>query len=321
MPGRRKHARAFSRAAEALPSAARFARPSQNARLLRLLPAIALVLAGVALLLYPHASSWLNQMEQDEVARIQQEAVSKAPEEDLSAEMAAARDYNARLAEGRVIVSDPFDPDAPRTTGDEYGALLNLADDGVMAQLVIPCIEVNLPVYHGVEGEGMAHGTGHMPSTSLPVGGPSTHSVIAGHTGLPSAKIFDRLEELSEGDLFVIRVLGEDHAYRVSSTETVLPDETESLAITEGEDLVTLVTCTPYGANTHRLLVHAERTELPEGWGEEELALGGEVAKTLLDLRAPALAGLAVGLAAILVWALVTRHCIAKREEGRHGRP
>lgn len=231
--------------------------------------AMLLFLFGVGLIAYPYASSWLNQIEQNKVVKNQEEAVSNISKEDLSAHMDAAQDYNKRLQVGRVLVTDPFDPSITQTSNEEYESLLNISDDGVMGQIIIPSINVSMPIYHDVTGKGMDHGVGHMPTTSLPVGGESTHCVLAGHTGLPSAKVFDNLDQLKEGDWFIIKVLGEDHAYRVTSVETVLPEETGSLTIVKGKDQVTLVTCTPYGVNTHRLLVHAERCDVPEEWNEK----------------------------------------------------
>ena len=271
--------------------------------------AVLLLLLGVGLIAYPYASTWLNQAEQNKVAKSQQEVVAQTSPEDLSAQMAAAQDFNRRLFAGKVQVTDPFDPNVSKTTGEEYESLLNLAGDGVMAQITIPSIGVSLPIYHDVDGDGMQHGVGHMPSTSLPVGGESTHSVLAGHTGLPSAKIFDDLNQLKDGDWFIIQVLGEDHAYRVTSTEVVLPDETSSLAIVEGEDMMTLVTCTPYGVNTHRLLVHAKRCEVPQEWldrqGEQPFVSPTPNMGT--PLFALTLVGVAVGSGVVMGWLLVRR--------------
>ncbi len=228
--------------------------------------AMAIVLLGVCMIAYPFASDYLNKLEQAKVTQSLEQTIEETPKEDLSAYMQQAQDYNARLLSGSSYVIDPFDPEAPTDEGEEYLSCLNLNGDGVMGQIVIPSIEVNLPISHGTEGSGMDHGVGHVTNTSLPVGGVSTHSVLAGHTGLPSAVIFDKLDRLQIGDYFVIQVLGEDHAYRVSSTEVVLPEDTSSLGIKEGQDLVTLVTCTPYGVNSHRLLIHAERCDIPQDW-------------------------------------------------------
>lgn len=225
-----------------------------------------LALAGIAAILYPYASDYLARREQAAVGERQQDVVAQAPKQDLTDEWEAAREFNRRQLEGRVVVSDPFDPNNSTPSDEEYAEVLNLAGDGVMGQLVIPSIGVNLPIYHGVSDDQLLCGVGHLPTTSLPIGGPSTHCVLAGHTGLPSAKILGDIDQLKEGDWFIIRVLGEDHAYRVTGTEVVLPTETQSLVTQDGKDLVTLVTCTPYGVNTHRLLVHAERCEVPQEW-------------------------------------------------------
>lgn len=229
---------------------------------------IALVL-GACVFAYPMVSDYLHRSARDQVVYHQAETVSATDEEDLSAERELAIEYNEKLLGSRTIITDPFDPDQEQVTDEEYERVLNLGGDGVMATITIPKIHVELPVYHGTSDEALQKGVGHLQETSVPIGGESTHCVLSGHTGLPSSKIFDNLDQLEVGDYFIITVLGEDHAYRVTSTEVVLPDETESLVIQPGEDLVTLVTCTPYGVNTHRLLVHAERCEVPDEWLEK----------------------------------------------------
>lgn len=221
---------------------------------------------------YPFASDYLNKLEQAKVTQDLTQTVEQTPAEDLSAYMQQARDYNSKLRSGSTYIIDPFDPDAPTATAKEYMACLNLNDDGVMGQIVIPSIGVNLPIAHGTEGDAMDHSVGHVVNTSLPVGGASTHAVLAGHTGLPSAVIFDKLDQLAVGDYFIVQVLGEEHAYRVTSTEVVLPDDTSSLGIQKGKDLITLVTCTPYGVNSHRLLVHAQRCDIPQDWQDRKAA-------------------------------------------------
>lgn len=275
-----------------------------------ILVALILVLSGVALIGYPYASDYLNKLEQSKAAQTQDQVVQDTPKEDLSAQLQAAVDYNAKLKAGRVRVTDPFDPNAPTVSDEEYYSLLNLYGDGVMGQIIIPKIGVDLPIYHGVDGDGMEHGVGHMPQTSLPVGGDSTHAVLAGHTGLPSAKIFDNIDQLQVGDWFIIHVLGEDHAYKVTSTKVALPEDTQSLAIEDGKDLVTLVTCTPYGINTHRLLVHAERCEVPDEWLNRNNNDSTPVTQGVRDnpILAMILIGLAVGLGVVVGLLLVGRH-------------
>lgn len=274
----------------------------------RLAIAALVFVLGAALIAYPYVSDYVHKQQQHEVISVQEEVVDETGDAELSAEMARAQDYNERLLSSKTIVTDPFDPDTQRVTSQEYESLLNLNGDGVMGTLVIPKIELRIPIYHYTNDEELQEGVGHMESTSLPVGGPSTHAVLAGHNGLPMVKIFDRLDELEPGDYFVIEVLGEEHAYRVTGKETVLPEETESLVVEDGRDLVTLVTCTPYGVNTHRLLVHAERCELPAEWGEKDeantAAASAEVEVPLLEFT---LIGLAIALGLLTSWLIVSR--------------
>lgn len=231
-----------------------------------LLAASLALLVGAACIAYPFVSDALNQARERGVVETTIQSVYSTDKDTLAAEREKAVTYNQQLLDGRAVVTDPFDPDAERPTDEDYDNVLNLSGDGVMATINIPKIHVELPIYHTTDTDVLEHGIGHLEGTSVPIGGESTHCVLSGHTGLPSMKIFDNLDQLEVGDYFVISVLGEDHAYRVTSVEVVLPDETDSLVIEQGRDLCTLVTCTPYGVNTHRLLVHAERCELPAEW-------------------------------------------------------
>lgn len=237
---------------------------------------LALVI-GTAFIAYPFVSNSVNQSREKQVVEAVGSAVSATDEATLAAEREKAVTYNQQLLNGRAVVTDPFDPDAERPTDEDYDNVLNLSGDGVMATINIPKIHVELPVYHTTDSDVLEHGVGHLEGTSVPIGGESTHCVLSGHTGLPTMKIFDNLDQLEVGDYFVISVLGEDHAYEVTSVEVVLPDETDSLVIEQGRDLCTLVTCTPYGINSHRLLVHAERCEVPAEWldkGEADFPSG-----------------------------------------------
>lgn len=297
---------------------ARAERPRKARRWLAPALAILLVLSGLCLLLYPVASDYLNKVEQAKVSNNLRQVVQEAMPADLTAWRQQAIDYNNRLYSGAAYVVDPFDPDAPKTSDEEYLACLNLAGDGAMGTITIPSIGVDLPIYHGVTGEGMDHGVGHEPHSSLPVGGPSTHAVLAGHTGLPSAVIFDKLDKLHVGDYFVLQVLDEDLAYRVTSTEVVLPDDTSSLAIQKDKDLVTLVTCTPYGVNSHRLLIHAERCDVPKEWLERKDRDTG-LLSTYNALRdkigvPPALIGVLLAIAV-----LVAVYAMNRRRKNRAG--
>lgn len=172
-----------------------------------------------------------------------------------------ANEYNKDLTKSAVQLTDPFK--AKKSNGETmvYNNILNLDHSGVMGYLEIPCISVNLPIYHGTDAEILERGVGHLAASSIPVGGKSTHAVLTGHTGLSSAKLFTDLTEMKQGDLFFIYVLDQTLAYKVDQISVVKPEDTEKLQIVEGKDYVTLVTCTPYGVNDHRLLVRGVRTK------------------------------------------------------------
>lgn len=241
-------------------------RRSRIQKVLAPLLAVLLFLAGACVFFYPTVSNYLAEKNQMKVIENYEETLADTSEEDLSAEWAAAEAYNESLA--GEPVHDPFVVGSGYALPDNYTDVLNVDGDGVMGYLEIPKIDVMLPIYHGTSEEVLAEGVGHIESTSLPIGGTTRHAVLSAHRGLPSAKLFTRLDELEVGDLFYIYVLDEVLAYEVDQIQTVLPDELDSLQAVEGEDLVTLVTCTPYGINTHRLLVRGTRTEyIPE---EEE---------------------------------------------------
>ena len=168
--------------------------------------------------------------------------------------IAQTRAYNVMLLEQNNPV--PNDKNA-----DSYGALLNMTSDGVMGYLEIEKIKLKLPIYHGVSEEALESGVGHLEGTSLPVGGETTHAILFGHRGLPSAKLFTDLDQLEAGDTFQITVLDLVLVYELTQTEVVLPEELNDLTVESGKDQVTLVTCTPYGVNSHRLLIHGERVQ------------------------------------------------------------
>ena len=307
------------RAAEGSTAGRRPSRPSgaRRPRRASAIAAVAALLLGAAVFAFPMVSDYVNELNTSHVVGEQASTVSVADEATLESERQRAIEYNQKLLSSRAVITDPFDPSAQRVTDEEYESVLNLAGDGVMGTITIPKIKVELPIYHGTSDEVLEKGVGHLQETSVPIGGESTHSVLSGHTGLPSAKIFDNLDQLEAGDYFVITVLGEDHAYRVTSTEVVLPDQTDSLVIQPGKDLCTLVTCTPYGINTHRLLVHAERCELPEEWlnkGDADFPAGysNPPDKALLP---SVLIGLALALAVIGGYAGVSK--VRKRRAAR----
>lgn len=219
---------------------------------------VLIFIAGAGLISYPTVSDMVNRHSSSRIIESYGRKVEAMDQENYDREREAAEAYNIYIASFPDL-SSAVQAEEPETAPG-YDSCLNLSDTGMMGFLDIPSIKVHIPVFHGTEETVLDVAAGHYKGSSLPVGGPSTHSIITGHTGLPSAKLFTDLDQLREGDLFYIHVLGDSLTYRVSRIDVVLPEEVESLSVEAGKDLVTLVTCTPYGVNTHRLLVCGERT-------------------------------------------------------------
>lgn len=249
---------------------------------------VLVLLTGIALICYPLVSdAWNRSVQTRAVATYQEQVETVAPAqlESLRAEAQAYNETLVGLSNSRFILTE--------TEQAEYETLLQVGSSEVIGYLEIPAIDVSLPIYHGTGEAALMAGAGHFAGSSLPIGGESTHAVLTGHRGLPSAKLFTDLDDLVEGDLFTITVLGETLAYEVISIKVVEPDDLSDLQIVEGKDLVTLVTCTPYGVNTHRLLVTGERTELPEDadltvapWWNQLAWLGALAALAIVTLGA-----------------------------------
>lgn len=221
---------------------------------------IFLFLAGASTVIYPMASNLFYEKNQSHVLEEYDETMEQLAQKELDRERQAAQEYNRSLLESEAFLTDPFDPELVLDpTVEPYASLLNLEGNGIMGYVEIPKISVNLPIYHGTTAQVLEQGIGHLQNTSLPVGGESTHSVLTGHTGLAGKRLFTDLSQLEEGNLFYLHVLGETLAYQVEAIYIVEPDQTEHLVVETGRDLVTLVTCHPYGINTHRLLVQGTR--------------------------------------------------------------
>ena len=210
-------------------------------------------LVGLGLLLYPTVSNWWNSRRQSQAIVEYTEQTSAMDEAHVAELLEAARQYNAGLAadEGR------FTPTPADTT--EYEHLLDVSDTGIMGYLEIPKLDVSTPIYHGTDASVLQSGAGHLEGSSLPVGGKGTHTVLSGHRGLPSSKLFTDLDDLEQGDVFMIHVLDRTLTYQVDQIVTVDPYDMDDLAIDPNQDYCTLVTCTPYGINTQRLLVRGHR--------------------------------------------------------------
>ena len=221
-------------------------------RVFILLPLLLLFLLGLGLVAYPMISSHYTERHQSQVHTQYQEVVEKADGEELDTARAEAEAYNELLASGATAAElDTLD----------YDSLLNLAGNGIMGYIEIPAIDVLLPICHGVGEDSLERGAGHMPTTSLPIGGKGMHTVISAHSGMATARMFTDLERLEEGDFFYLHVLNETLAYEVDQILVVKPYQIDALKIDRGQDYVTLITCTPYGVNSHRLLVRGHRIE------------------------------------------------------------
>lgn len=215
---------------------------------------------GLLISLYPLISNMYSKNYQINVINDYEDDVDDIDETDIVKELELARMYNQQLNQ-TIILSDPFDPNAIDMADDDYYKILNYAADGVMGYINIPKINVNLPIYHDTDNEHMLKGVGHLVGTSFPVGGKNTHAVLSAHSGLSTAELFTNLVDLKKGDLFYIHILNESLAYKVDQIKIVKPNETNDLKIINEKDYITLVTCTPYGVNSHRLLVRGHRTE------------------------------------------------------------
>mgnify|MGYP002559349581 CR=1 FL=1 len=227
---------------------------------------VIIFLVGLAIMMYPSISNYFKQKNHVGVIQDYLEKTEKMSQEQIDELKNAAKEYNERIAE----VSIKQNAAASSATPDYWG-ILNINED-VMAYITVPVCGINLPIRHGCDEDVLQNSAGHIPGTSFPIGGPGTHSVITAHRGLPSAKLFTNIDNLKIGDQFYIHGPDETLAYEVDQIKVVLPEDTSDLRIEEGKDYVTLVTCTPYGINTHRLLVRGHRTAYIPKVEEEQIA-------------------------------------------------
>ncbi len=219
---------------------------------------VLMLIVGISLILYPSFSNYWNSLRQSRVITDYLQAVNKIDAISYDNILRRAKEYNEKLYEnGNTLVLN----DDQRA---EYEKQLDILGNGMMGYIEIPKIQCFLPIYHGSTDAVLQVAIGHLEGSSLPIGGESTHSVLSGHRGLPSSVLFTDLDKMKTGDTFTLQMLGETLVYEVDRIATVLPHEIQSLAIEEGEDYCTLMTCTPYGINTHRLLVRGRRVELPD---------------------------------------------------------
>ena len=225
---------------------------------------ILIVIAGFLLLAYPFLSNYLFEKSAGSTVESYQEKTDMMDQKIKEKVLDEARGYNENLLRSSIQLTDPFKTKKINGETVFYNNILNVDRSEIMGYVKIPCISVDLPIYHGTSAEVLERGIGHLAASSFPIGGESTHAVLTGHTGLSSAKLFTDLTEMKKGDLFFIHVLDKKLAYRVDRITVVKPEDTRNLQIIDGEDHVTLLTCTPYGVNDHRLLVRGKRTRYHE---------------------------------------------------------
>lgn len=261
---------------------------------------VLLFLAALCLTLYPLISNYVNQKYASQIHTAYQEVMEQVDDSDLLKAKELANEYNRALVPG---ATDAYSQEGLQAASADYGSQLNLAGNGIMGYVEIPKISVNLPIYHGTENDSLERGIGHLLGSSLPIGGESTHSILSGHSGMATQKMFTDLEQLIIGDVFYLHVLDETLAYQVVEINTVLPYDTSLLGIAPGEDLCTLVTCTPYGVNTHRLLVRGSRIPYEEAELLMEETAEEEPAKSTWEQKY--IEGLLWGAAAVLLLLLI----------------
>ncbi len=274
-------------------------------RLMTLLIVVVFV-AGLSFLLYPTASNLWNQAHQSRAIATYTEQVEKLDDSSNKEMLKAARKYNKEL----LKKADHWK--LSKKDKKKYESLLDVSGTGIMGYIEIPKIDCSLPVYHGTDEGALQIAIGHLEGSSLPVGGKSSHCVLSGHRGLPSARLFTDLDQMEEGDTFILNILGHKLAYEVDQIKVVLPEEMSDLEIQEGKDLCTLVTCTPYGINTHRLLVRGHRVKYVETKVQEQK----EVSKPKTDTR-PVIVGAVAGAVVLFIIIFAVRRRRKHRNQQR----
>ena len=268
--------------------------------------ALLLLLVGIGVLIYPTLSNYVNRINGSYAIQEMNSQLALVERETIARQRRLAEDYNAALS--GVVITDPF-------TAGEDGSLLEAYNDimdfgnGIMGSIQIPKINVSLPVYHGVDSVVLSKGVGHMPQTAFPIGGSGNHAVLTGHTGLPTAELFTDLTKMELGDLFYINILEGTIAYQVDQIKVVLPHETGDLLAVPGKDYCSLVTCTPYGINSHRLLVRGIRIEL------EKEAVAQQLQEEIREQSAMPMELMVAGAVAVVIMIAITVLIFKKNKE------
>lgn len=262
--------------------------------------AVVLFVAALGLTFYPIISNYVNTLYASEIHTAYEEVIEQTDNSALLEAKELAIAYNESITPGAA--QDTYSQESLKEASVDYESQLNIAGDGIMGYVHVPKIGVNLPIYHGTDSDSLERGIGHLLGSSLPIGGADTHSILTAHSGMASQKMFSDLPQLVVGDVFYLNVLGETLAYQVDQINTVLPHDTTYLGIEQDMDICTLVTCTPFGVNTHRLLVRGSRIPYEEAEVIEEVTTQEEVASTWEQQYVK---GLVIGLAVVLTFVII----------------
>ena len=276
--------------------------------------AVVLFVAALGLTFYPIISNYVNTLYASEIHTAYEEVIAQTDNSALLEAKELAVAYNESITPGAA--RDTYSQESLKEASVDYESQLNIAGDGIMGYVHVPKIGVNLPIYHGTDSDSLERGIGHLLGSSLPIGGADTHSILTAHSGMASQKMFSDLPQLAVGDVFYLNVLGETLAYQVDQINTVLPHDTTYLGIEQDMDICTLVTCTPFGVNTHRLLVRGSRIPYEEAEVIEEVTTQEEVASTWEQQY---VRGLVIGLAVVMILAIIilAAWCIRRIRHGK----
>lgn len=270
------------------------------------------ILSGLALILYPTVSDYVNSLGYRRTIEDYNRTVQSLDTETYESILSEAHEYNRRLSVRTMT---------PLSLSDEdraiYEQMLNITGTGIMGYIVIPSVSISLPIYHGTGDEVLQNGVGHLEGSSLPVGGESTHAILSGHRGLPSSKLFTNIDRLEIGDIFTMYVLNETLTYEVDQIETVEPYVLDLLRIEDGKDYCTLVTCTPYGVNTHRLMVRGHRIETPESEKNPKITNGSFLSAMGETFDNVMLIPVAIAIAAVAVLIWLSHHYRARKGKNK----
>lgn len=284
-------------------------------RLARLL----VILLGIGILVYPSLSEYLSELNGSRATASYDDSVLQLEQARLDQLLAQAQEYNRQLAGTSTGKAPLSDDEGDPVTPESYWDLLNVDSAGMMGYIEIPKLNTTIPIYHGTSEAVLQVGVGHLQNTSLPVGGESTHAALSGHRGLPTRSLFTDLDQMEVGDRFYIKVLNETLCYTVDQILTVLPHEMDALAIEEGKDYVTLITCTPYGINSHRLLVRGVRTPYDPQQHQNEIAESASYLSSMPAQYRHLLIGVVVLVVVLLLRFLVCAVLnIRKRRKHQH---